>query len=904
MATRYTVHIVPHTHWDRAWYLPFEEFRFRLVRLIDKVAAMLEADPAFTTFCLDGQTIVLEDYLKIRPGMADRLKALVAAKRLRVGPWYILPDEYLVSGESMIRNLQIGMADAEAFGGTMRAGYVPDTFGHIAQLPQILRGFGLDTFIFARGLYEPDNDLKLEFRWEALDGTGVLALHQRFHYNNAVFLGYRIGWGDTEGLVKEPAQAMKRIAEACAALEPFARSHHLLLNNGVDHSEPQADLPDLLAEARSEMPQYDFRISSFEEYANDAKRELADTPLQRKRGELYFDYGDILHGVYSSRMYLKQQNRYCQDLLERYAEPLAAIAAEAGAAAYPADMLRHAWRTLLKNHPHDDICGCSVDRVHDDMDYRFAQVRIAGENLVREAFRALARSMDHRAQPGVPLVVFNPVAAPRRETAELDVDLSIHDEPWDSFRIVGEDGAEIPYEPIRSDELFWMEPVKGFQVRRHRIRLELETPALGYRTLYVQEGRRAKPKAAMKVRNDGCDTADYSLRIADDGSLSLTDKASKRRFAGLLLFEDMEDCGDVYNWSYLEKHSRRITTAGRKAQVALSHRDALSATWTIAHRLRIPVSLTADRSRRSRRTVAMTIASEVTCRAGSPRIDVTTRVTNTAKDHRLRALFPAGIETGTVDVDGHFAFLERSVEMPPARDLPPYPTQHQGRFASLRDGQGGFAVINDGLPEFEALREESACGIALTLFRSVGWLSRNDYPTRRVHAGPPLETPGAQCLRPMEFRYAFMAYDGAPERAAAEALRHNLPCIATRGDIRGGTDVRSLGIPYDEFVMAQPSVPVAREGRTPPTASMVSLGTDRVQLSAVKRCGARGTLILRIYNPGGETAEGVLRLWRPVAEAWRTNLAEEREEAAAVAEGAIPFACRAYGIETYEVRLR
>src|SRR5262249_4367395 len=119
--------VVPHTHWDREWYLPFEQFRLRLGAVVDRGLETLRPDPSFTSFTLDGQAIVLEDYVEVRPENEARLRALLAAGRLEVGPSYMLPDEILVGGEPLVRNLLLGRRVCRRFGvEPSGAGYLPD----------------------------------------------------------------------------------------------------------------------------------------------------------------------------------------------------------------------------------------------------------------------------------------------------------------------------------------------------------------------------------------------------------------------------------------------------------------------------------------------------------------------------------------------------------------------------------------------------------------------------------------------------------------------------------------------------------------------------------------------------------------------------------------------------------
>ncbi|MBN2308403.1 MAG: hypothetical protein JXR94_05495 [Candidatus Hydrogenedentes bacterium] len=910
MAPRMNAFVVPHTHWDRAWYAPFEEFRIRLVRLIDRLCDTLDGDPDFTCFCLDGQTVVLEDYLAIRPQMEARLKRLVREGRLFVGPWYVLPDQYLVSAESLVRNLMIGHAVSASFGHTMAVGYSPDAFGQIAQLPQILRGFGLDNFVFGRGLDVSRTDLPVEFEWRGPDGSSLVAFHMRHWYNNAAFLGYRIGWGDTEGMVLDRALAMEQVARACRALEPLVQSRALLLCNGVDHSEHQPELPELIRAAAARFPECRFRIASFEDYVRaamrglrDAMRGLRDARLKRYSGEMWYPYGDLLRGVDSSRMYLKIANQECEDLLERRAEPLSALAWATGSAPYAKDLLWHAWRELLKNHPHDDICGCSGDAVHRDMEHRFAVVRQVGGVVARDAVRAIGRGIDHTPQDGVPVMVFNPLGTPRDEVVRIPIDLCPHDEPWKRFTLHDEDGNEVPYALEKREDLAWVEILKGVGARRHTIRLRLALPPFGYRTLYVRQGAPRPVSAAIKADARSFENDLFRLRFGADGSIRMTDKRTGTRFRNLLVFEEAADAGDEYNWSPLPGDAPR-TTAGTRARIRLVYKGPFSATWQVAHKLRVPEGLTADRSARAKKSVTLEIVSEVTCRAASPRIDVVTRIENTARDHRVRALFPTPIQADTVHVDGHYAVLERPIPLPPPKGaMPPYPTQHQGRFANVSDGAAGLAIINLGLPEFEAVPGPTVT-LAQTLFRSTGWISCGDLVTRPGHTGPPAPAPEGQCLRPMQFRYAFMAHPGGWPEVIHEARRHNVDVVTTRCDISGGTDPRQLAFMRDsEFLCAQPHRPVPRRGRLPQQASLIDPGSEGIVLSAVKKSEKRNSLIVRLYNPGGPAVSATLKAFRPIRAAYATDLNERRLKPLRLVRGAIRYRCRPYQVLTFEIRL-
>ena len=425
---KYIGTLVSHTHWDRAWYAPFEVFRVRLVRLIDRLIDLLDRDPAYRSFMLDGQVLPIEDYLAMRPERRGDLERLVRSGRLVIGPWYALADEYLVSPEALIRNLLIGTRTAEALGGCMREGYVPDAFGHIAQLPQILQGFGIGSAVFWRGVGDEGERLHNEFWWQAPDGTEVLAIHLPDGYHNASNLGYPMRWGDPSALTFDPELALDRLAAAVATLGPVARTPYLLLMNGIDHAEPDPHTPEVIVQANAVLPDITIEHGALADYVSRVRAHLSGGEHGQETDALPVFQGEFnrgrytfsLQGTHSTRMVLKQANARAETLLERYAEPLSALAALLGEP-YPAAFLDHAWRTLLKNHPHDDICGCSVDAVHRENMTRYEMVDQLGQTIVRDSFRAIARHSDRSAQPGPPFVFWNPLAWPFTGVAEVSL---------------------------------------------------------------------------------------------------------------------------------------------------------------------------------------------------------------------------------------------------------------------------------------------------------------------------------------------------------------------------------------------------------------------------------------------------------------------------------------------------
>src|SRR6266446_5302076 len=446
MARQLNIIIVPHTHWDREWYQTFQQFRVRLVHAVDKLLDILDRDNQFSYFMLDGQTIVLEDYLEVRPEQEERLKKYTRSGRIQVGPWYLQPDEFLVSGESLVRNLQIGLQRAADFAKPMRVGYVPDCFGHIAQLPQILRGFGIDNAVFWRGVGADAQ--KSEFYWAAPDGTRVLV----------VYLADPRGYSNAAVMPLTPEEFATRVEVLSANLLPKVTTNTLLFMNGSDHLEPQDGLPEVIASANGVLaainpeherilthhrgqngdePRYDcihIQIGTLPQYVEVIRQHLEHThgtALQTLDGEMRSSqYAHLLPAVLSTRMWIKQQNTALEHLLERWVEPLTAWAWKLGAP-YPQGLVRLAWKYLLQNHPHDSICGCSIDQVHRENSVRFAQSQQVGEGVLAQALQHLVATTDtrapfpvsHASHEPIPIVVFNPAPGPRTEAARAVVSL-------------------------------------------------------------------------------------------------------------------------------------------------------------------------------------------------------------------------------------------------------------------------------------------------------------------------------------------------------------------------------------------------------------------------------------------------------------------------------------------------
>ena len=878
----YTAHVIPHTHWDREWYEPFQVFRARLVDVVDRVFAILEQGGDFPSFTLDGQAIVLEDYLEVRPENRSKLARRVQDKRLHIGPWYVLADEFLVSPEALVRNLMIGRDVCREFGEPMPVGYTPDSFGHISQLPLLLQGFGIDNVVFERGVGDEGERLGGEFSWFAGDGTSrVFAVHLLGTYAAAAALGHRdweladkydpnrsvkhvgaVLYGPTCPAPDLPAWLAESFQRLQGGITAYATGNSLILLNGSDHLFPQADLPQVIADLNEAFADVTFTHSDLPTFVAAARR--PHDQLEAYRGEFRGSrYQHVLYGVLSTRMYLKQANHAAEMLLERYAEPLSAIGWLAGKP-YPEPLLTAAWKLLLKNHPHDSICGCSVDAVHREMMTRYEGVRQLGEVLCRRAVHGLAEPARDQ------VAVFNP--APRARNAAVTIELERPAGNAPGLVITASDGRPLPTQTsfveryaagrsdrkIRSERLRFLAPLLAVGFSRFKVREQWNPPSW-------HDLGRIGTNGTIHLENPH-----LAVELAADGAVTLVDKSSATRYPLRLAFEDVADAGDSYDFSPLAG-DRPVLASTPARPPQLIENGPVVAAARVEYRLEVPERLCDDRRRRTGKVV-LPVKLELALEGDGRSVHLHLELDNRAEDHRLRLLVATDCNADRIWADGHFEVLSRPLRPPRGEGWfqAPQPTHHQRRFVAASDGKRGLAIINRGLPEYEAMLRDHGVELAITLLRSVGWLSRDDLLSRPQGAGPSRAAPEAQCPGRHGFDLALCPFAGNWwEGPLLEEAEH---------------------------VTAPP---MAFVGQAASPSSHVRL-TSPLTLTAVKRSQAGSGLIVRVYNPAPEERAGTLELDQAPLAAYRVRLDETRlDEIAASAEIALRLGPGA--VETLEL---
>jgi alpha-mannosidase len=888
-----TYHIVSHSHWDREWYKSFSEFRAMLVNMVDDLLELLNRDPAFRCFTLDGQTIILDDYLAVRPERERTLRDHVRAGRIIVGPWYVLPDEFLVSAEATVRNLQIGLDRSREFGGQMEVGYIPDSFGHIAMMPAILQGFGITSALIYRGFGGEEGQNRSEYTWRSPDGSAVLLTHLFRH-------GYSAGYFHQDS----DQEILARVRELQQELDARATTSHRLMMNGGDHHWPDPRLPETIRLLQEHL-EGEFIHSSLPRYIEAVR--AAQPALSEIRGEQRFGYRYafvVLGGVYSSRMYLKQANWQQQNRLQRYVEPVNALAVAYGARSQTPS-IRHAWKTLLQNHPHDSICGCSIDAVHREMMTRFAAVQDTCSVVLEEALARIVPYDDRAFGDDSHLFFVNPSPISRSDVAPAEVKFYLQDiivglnpdvkvkprrAPVRGFVLRNATGAEVPFQITAHREGYditytkYNYPKQTYAETYSLLVDARNVPPLGFEGYrIVRTDRMPRYRSGVKVGPRSIENDRVKVEVTAGGGISIRDAATGTVYRGLHILEDGGDVGDEYNYSYPRQD--RLVRSGRKGvSVRVVERGPLRGTLEVRYTLRVPAKASEDRRRRSGALVSLRVITRVSVSQGDRSVTFTTTVDNTAQDHRLRVLFPTAIPTTTALADSQFTVVRRTSRTYRVKD---YTIEHPAlvapmqRFVAVHDRTRAFLLMSDGLPEYELSADRKGT-LALTLLRCVGLLAGEDLITRPGgKAGWHNETPEAQCPGTHVFRYAVLPLTTqeldlmAHVNAACE--KFHLPLLAVR---RKNTS----------------ELPLRR--------TFAGLTSAALTFSAMKEADQGNGLIIRVYNPTGISVKDTLRFAGRVRGAWKATLNEEPREALPVEEEhALPLEVPPWGIMTVRVEL-
>lgn len=854
-----TLHYVSHSHWDREWYMPFQAHRMKLVEMMDSLLDTLDKDDSYKCFYMDGHVLLLDDYLDVKPEMKDKVKKYIAEGRIKFGPWFILQDEYLISAESNVRNMLYGLKQARRYGVPSRIGYLPDSFGNISQMPQIFRGFGIDNAVFGRGINPVgfDNEVKdsenegykSEVMWKAPDGSEVMGILMANWYCNG------------NEVPEKLEDAVDFVLSKKADAEKYATTSHLLFMNGCDHQPIQTNVGQIIDKVQDEIEDTILH-SCLDDYIEAVKGEAKD--LQVVEGELNSQLTDgwwTLANTASSRVYLKQMNHKAETLLERYVEPMETLAWLKGKP-YNEAFVWQAYRFLLQNHPHDSICGCSLDEVHEEMVVRFKNSMQNSEGLIHESLDYMF-NVDKKDLSNPLVYVYNSLNWKRSQVVEVVLDLP-KEESLSAVLAVDEEGREYPVDLEDQGVVFtYTLPKDSFRqveyVHRYTAKfLATDLPCYGFGKYSFKEVEKAEKEVIDTLSYDN---SFFSLDFNKDGSFNMHHKATGKNYNKLNAFEYGSDVGNEYVYRASAEDIIK-TTLGNEAKVEKIKDTEVETVFKVSQLIEAPAYWTKideETSQPAEELATIELDTLITVSPTSPRVDIKTDIMNSCKDYRLRAMFPTDIEADYHYAESQFDVIKRK-NMPWKGWKNPSNCQKHLKFVDVSDEKRGFMVINKGLPEYEVLRDGQNT-VGLTILRGTSELG--DWGI--------FPTPEAQCIGKNHAEYAIIAHEGNYVNAYREAYNFN-------------TGTKTL-----------------QSSKELTDTQLFDMESKTVVVSSVKKAEDRESMIIRVFNIHEDADDIQLKFPREVKEAYAVNLEEKREGAVEIQENTLTDTVGKRQIKTYEI---
>lgn len=880
MSEKIKCHFVSNTHWDREWRFSMQRTRYMLVYMMDMLLDIFEKQPDYKSFHLDSQTIPLLDYLEVRPEKEQTLKQLVHDKKLFVGPWFTLPDEFSISGESIIRNLLLGHKIAKQFGHVSKTGYSPFSWGQISQMPQIYKGFGIHMTAFYRGVNTRVAP-RSEFIWQGADGTQILAsrLGQRPRYNvwyvlqrpvywNLVDENERnVDWASGYGpfkLMNKPycdldmkythppfeyhgEHINEKAMQALREQDNDWSTPHRFWSCGHDSSCPDIREVDLIRDCSEALfAEAEVFHSSFEDFQQSVIQSVSSN-LQKVKGEMR-NYSDspstspLLGWICSARMDLKIENFETERALFNYAEPLAVFAAMLGAP-FPQRLIDLACNYLLRNHGHDSIGGCSRGTVGEDMQFRFRQCREISKCVMESALIDIIGSIDLSScsAEDMALVVFNPSCFSRSEVLPVEI---VIPQKWQNqgFEITDDRGRRVDIQIFDIEENSYQyvqspnDVVTMIPTTKYDLLLNVpHVSSMGYRTFMAKpiEGKIQKAPDSLITGPQTMENDNMVVSVNSNGSLKITDKRTKRTYDQMGYFMDTAELGNPWEHDKGQKIGT-FTTLNEKAEIVRVKDGPLEAVFRVEMVWYLPAERSLDNKGRSERFVPVTMVNNVSLKKNAEWVDITTSIVNTARDHYLQVVFPPQIEADHVDVQGQFDVIRRSVHLPhdPSFREEPQTEQPMNSFLDISDGKTGLAILNEGLKAYEAtdakmpeLRLTLIRAFPLKLCATTEW---TDYS--RIDKS-------SQCLGKNVFHYAILPHRGDWEQAELwkQAEKFTLPLLAAQ------------------------TAPT-KHGTEPMQGVFLETDPDCVSVSSVKPSENGSGWVVRLFNPLSKTLSVKLRL--------------------------------------------
>ena len=842
MSKKYKFPIIPHTHWDREWYFTTSKSIIYSLTDFKEVIEVLETNEKFPHFLLDAQTSIIDDYLEFHPEDENRVKKLVKENKLIIGPWYTQTDQLVISGESIVRNLYYGIERANELGRSMMVGYMPDSFGQTAQMPQILNGFNIYKNTFKRGI-KAEQYPKNEYYWESEDGSRVFNCYLDRYGNFTYFTS-------EEDSLRSLVERLKK------ETDERSRISTLTLYNGEDQRPIRKNLPEIIEKLGELFPECEFKISTVEKSLEEMEAE--NIQFDVVKGEMTSgEYSRIHKSIFSNRADLKIMNNKTENIIVNISEPLNTLAYKLGLN-YETKVFEKVWKLMCENAAHDSSGMCNSDNTNSDIKHRFKRSQELMESLNEINMRLLGMRISEKDI--FQFQVYNLLPYKRDGVIELEIftpsdKFIITDINEKELKTVVLESSEIP-ERVRNkmlsevgfdgnDHPNWVK--EDVRIFSSKIILYLEDmESMGYKTLLVKKIEDShENKIIIRNNVNSIENSKLKLEISSNGELSITDKISNKTITGTLIFENSGDDGDTYDYSEPRKDWVLLSNVKTIKDLEIKESEVLSV-LSFRTILDIPANLLERENHVISKELDIKVIINLEKNSDLVKVDV--EIENVAIEHRLRVLFKTGIASEFSIADQQFGTIKRPTYLKEvetweqnAWNEKPRTIEPMQSFVTLRDENFGVAVFTDCVREYQIIGKELDT-IALTLFRSVPMMGKADLKDRPGRAsGMPWPTPDAQLLKKLSFNFAIKLYTEKENinKIALKAKEYLTPFIGYQAAHFKNVDMF--------FLLNQPN-----EKDLPLEYSLFKFSTNNIILSTLKKCEKDDDIIIRAFNPSFE----------------------------------------------------
>lgn len=812
------IKILMHTHWDREWYFTKAETQVLLRNHMFEVIEFLEKNEDII-YVLDGQSVMLDDFIEFAPKWRERTENLVKKGALRVGPWYTQTDLLLVHGESIIRNLYYGMKKAMEYGDVMKVGYAPDTFGHSAQMPQIYSQFGIDSTFFWRGYSELKAE-KSDFLWKGIDGSVIFGVNLATGYQGAKYLE-----SDRDELKARMDKIMK-------VLDKYSAGDSRLIMNGHDQMPIQKNIHSIMENIKEFYKGDKVSVSDFESYV----KSLKGLVLESVEGELnHSKHARIHKTITSTRMDIKLLNTELEYKIYNVLEPLALLGKELNID-YPHEIFEKCLKELFGAHAHDSIGGCNSDLVNRDIKQRLTQVKEILDTQIELYMRLISLASTSENRNIVTLYNYLPY---KRINEKIEMEFITR---TSDFKILNGD-REIEYllldqEIVDAGLIDRQVAARLLDIKVFKSKVSFvidEIEGLSTKYLSYEDGDNYSLRDEKKL-DTSIENSLYKIYV-ENNRLNLLIKEENRVIENVFYIESSGDAGDSYDYS--PPHKDLIIDS---KDVKIDECEVLKSETQSVLKYNLTYELPKNQNSRDEKILDGKATFKVTISiVDKDVVNLSIDHTNYLEDTRFRAVLNTEILTDKVESDSHLCVVEKPVYFEKELSIwesdrwaeKPVSIETFNSYVSLEDDMREATMFSYGLKEYEVVDSK----IFITLFRTFSHLGKRELINRPGRpSGIEIETPDNQLYK--------------------ESFNFNLGFTFIKTDRNNSEKAKEFLTPIEgyqlkEFNRFNINIPNVRKNIT----TNLNLKLNGCVVSALKESENTGDTFIRVFNPTGQEIE-------------------------------------------------